>query len=117
MLKNKFIIKNITVDKNKINYEYEGEGDEQFKKFFWMGKLFLVEYNEDLQGIPESILVIPLVSNVLPIAWLNNAEIVIPELDFNFYKCLKKIKRGYKKMLPNIKFKRNIKVYEKKKNL
>lgn len=81
-----------------------------------MGELFSVEYNENIENVPKSILIIPLICNVLPIAWMNNAKIVIPELDYTFYKSIKLIKKGYEKMLPNIKFKAKIKVGKKIKN-
>lgn len=112
-MKNKIIIKDVYAKENKIYYDYDIEGEEQFKKFFWMGELFSVEYNENIENIPQSILIIPFVCNILPIAWLNNAIIDIPELDYTFYKSIKTIKKGYEKMLPNLKFKAKIKINKK----
>ena len=102
--KNRFIINKAIISDNKITYKYVVEGTEQFKKFFWMGELFSVEYNEEIKNVPDSILFVPLVANVIPIAWLNDAEIVVPSLDLNFLNCIKEVKKGYERMLPNIKF-------------
>lgn len=116
-MKNKFIIEDVYAKGNKIFYKYLVEGEEKFTKIFWMGELFSVEYNENIENIPKSILVIPLVCNVLPIAWMNNATISIPELDYTFFKAIKNIKAGYEKMLPKIKFKAKVKVGKKIKNM
>lgn len=112
-MKNKIIIKDVYSRQNKIYYDYDIEGEEQFKKLFWMGELFSVEYNESIEDVPKSILIIPLICNVLPIAWLNNAIIYIPELDYTFYKSIRLIKKGYEKMLPNLEFKAKLKIKKK----
>ena len=102
-VKNKFIIDKVYAVKDKIYYEYRVEGTEDFKKIFWMGELFSVQYNEDIENVPQSILVIPLICNILPIIWVNNATIYLDEIDKKFYKSIPNIKKGYIEMLPNIK--------------
>lgn len=115
-MRNKFIIDNVYAKKNKIFYEYRVEGTENFKKLFWMGELFTVEYNEEIDEVPSNILVIPLLCNILPIIWVNNATIYLKEIDYTFYTALKETKKEYKEMLPQIKFKGKIKVAKKIKN-
>ncbi len=115
-VKNKFIIDKVYAVKDKIYYEYRVEGTEDFKKIFWMGELFSVQYNEDIENVPQSILVIPLICNILPIIWVNNATIYLDEIDKKFYKSIPNIKKGYIEMLPNIEFKGKLKAKKKVKN-
>ena len=104
-MKNKFIIDHVYAKDRKIYYEYRVEGEENFKKLFWLGEFFSVEYNEEIECVPESILVIPLLCNILPIIWVNNATVYLNEIDKTFYKSIDEIKKGYKDMLPYIHFK------------
>ena len=115
-MKNKFIIDNVYAKENKIYYEYRVEGEEKFKKLFWLGEFFSVEFNENIEGVPEGIMVIPLICNILPIIWVNNATIYTNELDKTFYKAIKDIKKGYKEMLPKIKFLGKVKASRKTNN-
>lgn len=79
------------------------------KKFSICGELFSVEYNNDIDGVPESIMLIPFISNVIPLIWINDAELIVNQIDYTFFKSLKNIKKAYKKMLPNVSFKGKIK--------
>lgn len=115
-MKNKFIIEKVYANQNKIYYEYKLEGEEDFKKLFWLGEFFSVEYNENIENIPESILVIPLLCNILPIIWVNNGTIYLNQIDKTFYQAIKEIKKGYEEMLPYIKFKGKIKCKKKVRN-
>ena len=99
---NQLIIKNIDVEKNRIIYKYTVRGE--WRIFFNLDAEFFIEYNEDISAVPESIAVIPLICNVLPMAWVTNAEIVVPELDKDFYDNVENIKAGYQNMFPNINF-------------
>lgn len=74
------------------------------KNFFNAGTEFLIEYSEDISRTPKDIAVIPFICNVLPIAWVLDAEIVVDELDYDFHAHIDEIKRGYIKMYPRIKF-------------
>ncbi len=115
MRNNRFCIKKIIKKNSYITFEYEVDGE--FKKYFWMGEMFNIDYeNINIEEVPDSIAVIPLVANVLPIIWLNDALLEVPELDKDFYKCIKKLRRSYRKMLPMCKFKGKIKVEKLVKN-
>ncbi len=115
-MKNKFIIDKVYAKENKIYYEYRVEGEEEFKKLFWLGDFFSVEFNENIEEVPESILVIPLVCNVLPIIWMNNGTIYLNKIDKTFYKAIFKIKEAYDEMLPNINLKGKVRCKRKIKN-
>lgn len=91
----------INIDKRRITYKYSVDGS--LKKVF-SGAEFYVSYNADISRTPKDIAVIPFLCNVLPIAWVFDAEIVVDELDNDFYEHLAEIKKGYVDMYPRIKF-------------
>lgn len=73
--------------------------------YFTTARVFEVEYSEDISTVPESVLVIPFVCNVLPIAWLADAVLEIPQLDKEFYEGIPGVLEGYEKMYPMLEFK------------
>ena len=75
-----------------------------------------IEYDFSLNDIPNSILVIPFISNILPLIWITNSTLQIDELDETFYKQINKIKKAYQQMAKKIKLKGKIKVNKLKNN-
>ena len=113
--RNKFIVKKVIKKDDLITFEYDVSGE--FKKYFWMGEMFNIQYEGiNIESVPDSIAIIPLVANILPMIWTNNAVLYIDEIDEDFYKCIKIIKNSYKEMLPMLKFKGKIKVKKVVKN-
>lgn len=100
-------INDMTIKKgNRIVYDYEYSGI--WKKVLTSNKFF-IEYDFDVSNVPDSIKVIPFLSNILPIAWYFNATILIDEIDKKFWDSLPHILEGYKEMYPDINFGFNIK--------
>ena len=99
---NKFIIKDIIVDKNRIDYDYCIEGE--WKKFFDPITKFWVEYRLDIVGIPKSLAAVPLVSNVIVLASIFEAKIYVPYLDLDFYNSIPEFMNGFSNMYPMIEF-------------
>lgn len=85
------------------------ECSDELKKYFTSFH-FSVEYSETVAGVPDSILVIPLVCNLLPLVRLTNCSLNIETLDKDFYDGIEKIKAGYVKMYPMLEFKGNLQV-------
>ena len=93
----------ITVERNSVTYEYKVTLG--LEKFFNMSTSLRVIYTEQgepmsLESVPESVLVVPFVSNVLPIIWLTDSRLELPELDKDFYECIPNVKKGYEAMFP-----------------
>lgn len=88
----------------------------EISKYFNDKKTFTIEYFEDIQECPDSIIVIPFLTNILPIVWLTDATLYVAKLDEDFYKCIDKLKSGYKLMCPDFNYKGNIEVEELQKN-
>lgn len=84
----------------RINYSYKGTG--LAAKFFSGRPLFYAEYEADLGEVPESILLIPLVANLAPIAWLAGVTLVVPTLDSKFLAALGQVKAVFMKDYPEI---------------
>ena len=109
-MKNQIIIKDIKKHLNQIEYNYTLEGE--WKQYFNLEQKLCMEYSQNIEEVPDSIAVIPLVCNILPIAWIVDANIRIQELDRQFYDSINEFKKGYIKMYPHIKFEGNIIVNE-----
>lgn len=63
----------------------------QLKKYF-SSDSFWAKYDVDLQDVDESILQIPAVSNMLPVAWATGADIFVKKLDATYLQSVEKIK-------------------------
>ena len=90
----KIMVKDILVTGNRVEFFLTLEGD--VAKYFTDINYFL-EYDEDISEVPKGILVIPFLCSVLPLSWLANAEIIVDELDKEFYNCIESLKKAYAK--------------------
>ena len=82
---------------NKIEYDFSVS--DGFIKFF-SGRKFIIEYPENMELVPDAIAAVPFVCNVLPLIWLADALLEVPELDQAFYDCIPDIQKGYSAMFP-----------------
>ena len=96
----------ITVNCNYIKYAFSVS--KELKRFF-SDRPFIIEYPTSIEKVPESVLVIPFVCNVLPIIWMTDACLEIDEIDKSFYDSIAEFKKGYIQMYPDVKFKGEIK--------
>ena len=92
----------VNISRQRIVFKYTVQGD--WKNYFNVGTEFFIEYSEDISKTPKDIAVIPFLCNVLPIAWVLDAEIFVDELDYDFYEHVPEIKKGYVEMYPRINF-------------
>lgn len=102
---NKIFIEKPEVVNNRIKYNYKIEGE--WVKYF-NDEEFYIEYQENIENVPESVLVIPFICNIIPIAWLCDGTIYADELDESFYTQIDNIKKGYSEMYSDLTFKGNI---------
>lgn len=105
---NKPYVKVTKIDTKGNRILYEFETSEDLEKYF-MKKSMFIEYiyneNIDLSNVPSSILPIPLISNLLPVIWMTNSELIVEELDETFYNCIPNLKDSYSCMYENASFK------------
>lgn len=105
-MKNRFILNDVIITNNRIDYKYSVEGELQ--EAFNNKEKFFVEYNYNISNMPESIAIIPLICNILPIIWLFDAEVYIKSCDEDFFNSIEEFKKGYIKMYPDLEFKGKI---------
>ena len=67
-------------------------------------------YSEKIDSIDNSVLVIPVLAQILPISWLTDSVIILDSIDEAFYNSIPEIKRGYQNMYPMLSFKGGIEV-------
>lgn len=104
---NQIIVTSVHVDEHRLEVNFKTTG-EVGRYFNADNHSFWAEYSIPITEVPQSVAVIPFVCNVLPIAWLTNATIELPELDAAFFKSIDEFKKGYIEMYPMLKFKGKI---------
>ena len=82
----KFFIDSIDIKDGKIKYKYHF--DEELYSYINRSNFLEIEYSESMIGLPKSICVIPLICDILPIIWILDAELYVPELDKSFYNSI-----------------------------
>ncbi len=95
-------VNQLLIQGNKLIYDYSVSDD--IKMFFKPGISFYVEYEEDISDVPYGILIIPFLTNVLPISWLTDAYIYVDSIDRNFYESIPRFKQGFINMYPKVTF-------------
>ncbi len=91
------------IEKNSNIIKYDFEHTDGLAKYFSQ-KPFIIEYPFSVESIPDSIMAIPFVCNVLPIIWITNSVLEINELDEAFYNSIPQFKQGYIEMFPESAF-------------
>lgn len=91
----------------KINYDYTVSS--KIKKFFNINDPFYSKYEIDVSNTPNSIAIIPLLANIMPISWFVGFDVYIDELDKTFYESIKELRIQFEKHHPEIKLKGNLK--------
>lgn len=98
---NKVTVQSPVIKRNRILYSFRLEGP--WKEAFRAESLE-IEYSMGVSAVPEGVAVIPLLANILPIAWLYSAEVSVPVCDADFFECISDVKRGYENMYPMMRF-------------
>ncbi len=99
--------KKISVDSpnvfdNKVQFKIHVS--KSLKKYF-LNDVSYVQYDGiDLKKVDRSILVIPMLSTIIPIAWAVGADVHAAELDASYLQCLTKVKDAYRSIHPNFSF-------------
>ena len=98
-------LKEISVQNTSVQYIFDVSDD---LKIFFSDHPFIIEYPVSIESVPFSVLAIPFVSNVLPIVWVTDSQLILPELDKIFFDSIPEFKKGYINMYPNCSFKGKI---------
>ena len=111
---NAIVLKTIKKTKNKIAYEYETSG--KFSDFFADKRPFEIEYECDIEQVPDSVAVLPFAALVLPVCWLSDAVLYLDDIDEDFLKSIDDFKRGFVHMYPKLDFRGGVVVKKITKN-
>ena len=74
-----------------------------WQKLF-LDKFLKIDFGVNVSNVPDSVLVIPFLTNILPIVWLCNAIVEIEAIDRDFYDCIVHVKQGYENMYKSLRF-------------
>lgn len=86
---------------NRIVYHYSCSED--LNRFF-TGNDFILEYPESIEAVPDGVLAIPFAVIGLPMSWLLDCDLYIPELDQDFYDAIPALKKAFEEMYPEATF-------------
>lgn len=103
-------MESIKLDRIEVNnglVKYSFCMSDKLNKYFNSNCMF-IDYGENMNDIPKSILVIPFVSLILPIIWSTNSILWVEEIDSTFYDSIPNIKRAYQEMYPNFRLRGTI---------
>lgn len=67
---------------------------------FFTGETFYVDYDTDVSEVPESVLTIPVLAHVCPVAWATGASVSAPVVDATFRDALADVNRVLAGMYP-----------------
>jgi hypothetical protein len=70
----------------------------KISKYMKTNELY-IEYDEEIET-DSSILNIPIISEVISLAWLTNTDIIVKNLDKRFKESMDKVRPIYQKMYP-----------------
>lgn len=89
----------IQVENQRVDYWFSVTDD--LKQFFAPQLHMFAQYDRCIEQIPESILVIPFLGNVMQVAWLTDSNVIVNTVDMVFQKSLGALREAYQKMYPN----------------
>lgn len=101
------ILKGIEKAEQRIQYSFEVSDG---LKCYFSETPFLIEYPESVNMVPNAVAAVPFVCNVLPIIWLTDSKLVVPELDEAFFRCIPEVKKGYEDMYPETELRGTVEV-------
>lgn len=93
----------LKIEKRGNTIRFDFRYSEELKCYF-TGVDFCITYPENIEQVPDGVLAIPFTTNTLQIAWLANCELIIPELDRDFYESIPNFLEGFKDMYPEAAF-------------
>jgi len=90
-------ITDVTAEGTSIHAEVERS--RRLRRFF-DDERFFVEYDTDVSALPESILTIPVLAHVSPLAWATGADVHVPTVDERYLRSLRAVGTVLAEMYP-----------------
>lgn len=95
MKKTDIILNEIERRGNLVNFHFSTSPE--IAKYFTTNTLF-VEYDRDVNDVPDSILAIPFVSTLLAVSWVLDCNLWVREIDKTFYEHVPRIRDAYREI-------------------
>lgn len=89
----------LTADESTIGCEFDYPRE---LNGFFLETAFVTRYDVDISDVPESILPIPWLANICPLAWAKGVDVELPRLDKRFAESLPALGRAFKEMYPQM---------------
>ena len=90
----------VVVEKSTVVCKFECTG--RIGAAFRTDALVATYESVDLSGVPESLLVIPVLGNLAPVTWALGARLRVPRVDRTFFESLQEVKAEFQRMYPRI---------------
>jgi hypothetical protein len=103
---NKIVIEEVRVIANRLECSYSVSGE--WEKYFQDRNIFIAKYSKDIDSVPSSVAIIPFLCNILPVVWIFDGEVVLEDIDKDFYESVEVFKQGYISMYPELSFRGTI---------
>ena len=100
-MKNYIKIEDLSPQKNRISVRVSCS--KNIQKYLLSNTLY-IEYDKNIDRVPNSILQIPAVSGIVTLAWLTGADVYVNELDAVYLDSLQKVKDVLKGWYPEFPF-------------
>ena len=106
MAKNHIEIESLDINNNKIFYKIHlPRGIKKFAE----SDIAFIEYDENISGVEKSILTVPIVSSLIPVAWAFGVDLILREIDATYLHSLEAVKAVFQRWYPQFSFSTRIK--------
>lgn len=103
---NRIVIEDIRVIGKRLECSYTVSGE--WQKYFKATNAFFAEYSKNIDTVPQSVAIIPFLCNILPVAWIFDGEVILDDIDKDFFESIEVFKQGFIDMYPEVSFKGRI---------
>lgn len=79
---------------------------------YFLTKSFFAEYDKNIADVDKSILVIPILSTIITVAWATGADVIIEKVDRTFLEALNRVEPIFRGWYPQFSFSTKIQVKE-----
>lgn len=100
---NQIVIEDMRIEEKCLKCFYSVSGE--WKKYFKRTNTFSAEYSKNMDTIPLSVAIIPFLCNILPLVWIFDGDVILEDIDKEFYESIEEFKQGFIHMYPELSFK------------
>ena len=99
------LLKDIFVKGGHVEYKFHASG---ILRPYFSSDSLIIEYQENMEDVPQSLLVVPFVSSILPLMWVTNTVMWVEEIDSMFYHSILRVRDAYQRLYSHCPLRGNI---------